>query len=222
MRVLLVEDDSDLADGLVRALRQCGYAVDHMSDGRRADSVLRTEECYDLVILDLTLPGLDGLEVLRRLRGRGRGVPVLVLTARGELQDRVTGLDLGADDYLTKPFALSELQARVRALVRRSQGRSSAVIEYADLRFDTVARRVTVRGAVVELPRRELCLLEILLARCGQVVSKEQIAERLFGFDDEAGPNAIELYVHRLRKRLGAVGLHIRTVRGLGYLLEEP
>ncbi len=221
MRILLVEDDDDLGNAMLRALRSRDHAVDRLADGRLADSVLRTE-AFDLVILDLTLPGCDGLDVLKRLRSRGSRVPVLVVTARGELEQRIAGLDLGADDYLVKPFALSELEARVRALLRRGQGQSDPRLVHGALVFDTVARRLSVAGEPVELPRRELCLLEVLLGRVGQVVSKEQIAEKLFGFDDEAGPNAIELYVHRLRKRLGSAGLNIRTVRGLGYLLEEP
>lgn len=221
MRILLVEDDPDLVDALLRTLRRHDYAVDQVADGWMADSVLRTED-YDLVVLDLYLPGLDGLEVLKRLRGRGCRVPVLVLTARGEVQDRVTGLDLGADDYLAKPFALSELEARLRALLRRSQGQANPVLVYGPLTFDTVARRLSVNGESLDLPRRELCLLEFLLAHPNRVVSKEQIADHLFGFDDETGPNAIELYVCRLRKRLEPAGINIRTIRGLGYLLEEP
>ncbi len=218
MRILLVEDDRQLADGITRALRQSGATVDWLTDGALADSVLATEP-YDLAVLDLTLPGLDGLEVLRRLRVRGGRTPVLVLTARGELQQRVTGLDAGADDYLTKPFDLAELEARARALLRRGQGGVPPEIVHGRLTFDTVGRRVTVDGAPIELPRRELHVLEVLLNNPGRVVSKEQIADHIFGFDDEAGPNAIELYIHRLRKRLDAAA-SIRTVRGLGYMLE--
>jgi len=220
MRIFLVEDNHDLSEALLRALRSRDYAVDWVTNGCLADSVLGTET-YDLVILDLLLPKLDGLEVLKRLRGRDCRVPVLVLTALGEVQDRVTGLDLGADDYLPKPFALAELEARVRALLRRSQGKASSLLVHGTLRFDTLARRLSVNGKPVVLPRRELCLLEVLLAHAGQVVSKEQIAAHLFGFDDEAGLNAIELYMCRLRKRLALADLKIRTIRGLGYLLEE-
>lgn len=218
MRILLVEDDRQLADGITRALRQSGATVDWLTDGALADSVLATEP-YDLAVLDLTLPGLDGLEVLRRLRVRGGRTPVLVLTARGELQQRVTGLDAGADDYLTKPFDLAELEARARALLRRGQGSVPPEIVHGRLAFDTVGRRVAVDGAAIELPRRELHVLEVLLNNPGRVVSKEQIANHIFGFDDEAGPNAIELYIHRLRKRLDTAA-SIRTVRGLGYILE--
>jgi DNA-binding response OmpR family regulator len=145
---------------------------------------------------------------------------VLILTARGTLENRVAGLDLGADDYLSKPFELPELEARVRALLRRNSSAASAVIRFGALIFDSAARRASLQGETLELPRRELCLLEILLHRAGQVVSKEQIAAQLFDFDDDASPNAIELYVHRLRKKLAPAGLNIRTIRGLGYLLE--
>ena len=219
MRVLLVEDDSGLADGVLRGLKQTGYAADWIADGEEADGVLATQ-AYDLVILDLTLPKLDGLEVLRRLRARADRTPVLVLSARGGLEQRVRGLDHGADDYLTKPFELSELEARVRALLRRGQGGGSPDIVHGALTLDTVGRRVTLGGEPLELPRRELSLLEILLANIGRVVSKEQIANQLFGFDEPAGPNAIELYIHRLRRRLGPADISIRTVRGLGYMLE--
>ncbi len=220
MRILLVEDDRQLADGITRALRQSGTAVDWLVDGAEADEVLATEP-YDLAVLDLTLPGLDGLEVLRRLRARGGRTPVLVLTARGELQQRVTGLDAGADDYLTKPFDLEELEARARALLRRGQGGTPPHIVHGRLTLDTVGRRATVDGQELTLPRRELNVLEVLLNNAGRVVSKEQIADHIFGFDDEAGPNAIELYIHRLRKRLDTAAA-IRTVRGLGYMLEAP
>ncbi len=219
MRILLVEDDRQLADVLISALRQQGHAVDGVVDGALADSLLKTEP-FGLVILDLGLPGLEGLTVLKRLRGRDVQIPVLILTARGELDARVTGLDLGADDYLTKPFELAELEARVRALFRRNSSAAAAVIRFGPLAFDSVARRVTLEGRALELPRRELCLLEILLHNAGRVVSKERIAAQLFDFDDEAGPNAIELYMHRLRKKLAPAGITIRTVRGLGYLLD--
>ncbi|MGQ9368342.1 response regulator [Azospirillum sp. ST 5-10] len=221
MRMLLVEDDGDLADGLLRALRAPGHAVDHVADGEEADSLLRHEP-YDLVVLDLGLPNRDGLDVLKALRGRGTPVPVLILTARDALDHRIAGLDLGADDYLAKPFALPELEARVRALLRRAAGRASCRIVHGRIALDTRARRVTVDDQPIELPRRELCVLEVLLSRAGEVLSKEQIANQLFSFDDEAGLSSIELYVHRLRKRLAPAGLEIRTVRGLGYYVERP
>jgi len=221
MRLLLVEDDARLADALERALHANGLAVDREADGARADAVLRTEH-YALVVLDLNLPGLDGVEVLRRLRARGAEVPVLVLTARGQLDDRVRGLDCGADDYLTKPFDLPELEARVRALIRRGQGRHQTRIEHGPLVLDTVGRTVLIDGRRLDLPRRELCLLEVLLGRAGEVIAKDRIADALYGFDDPPGPNAIEIYVHRLRRKLEPHGVNIRTVRGLGYLLERP
>jgi DNA-binding response OmpR family regulator len=172
-------------------------------------------------LLDLTLPHLDGLEVLKRLRDRSDQTPVLILTARGGVQDRVTGLNLGADDYLSKPFSLSELEARLRALLRRSQGSATSMLSLGTLKFDAQARRVTIGNKELELPRRELCLLEIMLHRADQVVSKESIFDQLFNFDDEVSANAIEIYIHRLRKKIAPAKVHIRTVRGLGYLIEH-
>lgn len=220
MRIFLVEDNSALADGVSRALTKVGYAVDTTADGEDADSILATQD-FDLVILDLNLPGFDGLEVLKRLRARGNTAQVLILTARDGVNDRVAGLDLGADDYLTKPFELAELEARVRALLRRGAGASSPEITQGGLRFNSVARRLWVNDEATDLPRRELGVLEILLNRLGHVVSKENLADGLANFDDEISPNAIEIYVSRLRKRLKPAGLNIRTVRGLGYLLEK-
>lgn len=220
MRIFLVEDNSALADGVTRALTKVGYAVDSASDGEDADSILATQD-FDLVILDLNLPGFDGLEVLRRMRSRGDNAQVLILTARDGVEDRVAGLDLGADDYLTKPFELAELEARVRALLRRSGGISSTETRLGGLRFNSVARRAWVNEIPLDLPRRELGVLEILLNRAGQVVNKEQIADGLANFDDEISPNAIEIYVSRLRKRLKPADINIRTVRGLGYLMEN-
>lgn len=220
MRVLIVEDDPVLADGLTRSLRQADYAVDCINDGGKADHVLATQS-YDLVILDLGLPKLDGFEVLRRLRRRGAKVPVLMLTARDSLQDRVKGLDLGADDYLAKPFDLPELEARVRALVRRGQSGGSAALTHGVLTLDVAGRRATLNGDPLDLSARELGVLEVLMMRSGRVVGKEQLAEQLYGWDEEVGANAIEVYVHRLRRKLEPAGVSIRTIRGLGYLLEK-
>jgi len=220
MRVLIVEDDPVLADGLTRSLRQADYAVDCVGDGSEADHVLATQS-YDLVILDLGLPKLDGFEVLRRLRRRGAKVPVLMLTARDTLQDRVKGLDLGADDYLAKPFDLPELEARVRALVRRGQSGGSATLTHGALTLDVAGRRATLNSDPLDLSARELGVLEVLMMRSGRVVSKEQLAEQLYGWDEEVGANAIEVYVHRLRRKLEPAGVSIRTIRGLGYLLEK-
>ena len=220
MRLLLVEDNDTLADALSRSLMKQDYAVDILQDGDHADEVLATQT-YDLVILDLTLPKMDGLEILRNLRRRGSETPVLILTARTEVKERVAGLDLGADDYLTKPFALEELEARVRAMLRRRSGEAkSTAIAHGVLTFDTQSRSCRIEDREIDLTPRERSLLEVLLRRCGKVVSKEQIAESIFSFDDEASLSSIEIYVHRLRKKLAHPHVNIRTVRGLGYLLE--
>jgi two-component system OmpR family response regulator len=220
MRILIAEDDPVLADGLTRSLHQSDYAVDCVATGDQADHVLLAQN-YDLVILDLGLPRLDGFEVLRRLRHRGSKVPVLVLTARDGLDDRVRGLDLGADDYLTKPFDLPELEARVRALIRRGQSGGASVLSHGALQLDTAGRRATLNGVSLDLSARELGVLEVLMHRSGRVVNKEQLAEQLYGWDEEVGANAIEVYVHRLRRKLEPAGVVIRTIRGLGYLLEK-
>ncbi len=219
LHLLLVEDDAPLADGLANSLRQSGYSVDWSANGRAADAALMTRE-YDLVILDLSLPGLDGFEVLRRLRAQNKPLPVLILSARDASAERVRGLDSGADDYLTKPFDLEELEARVRALIRRSQGIASAVIGCAGLSLDTKARRVLNKGEAVELTGREYALLELLVLRAGHVVSKQQIAESLCEWGDEISPGAIEIHIHRVRKKIDGAGVALRTLRGFGYMLE--
>ena len=222
MRILIVEDDPVLADGLTRSLRSADYAVDCINNGAEADHVLAAQP-YDLVILDMGLPGLDGFEVLRRLRRRSTTVPVLVLTARDSLPDRVKGLDAGADDYMVKPFDLPELEARARALIRRGKSGGASALTHGALVLDTAGRRATLRGEPLELSARELGVLEVLMMRSGRVVNKEQLAEQLYGWDEEVGANAIEVYVHRLRRKLEPAGVSIRTIRGLGYLLErEP
>ena len=220
MRILIVEDDPVLADGLTRSLRAADYAVDCAVDGSKADHVLAAQN-YDLVILDLGLPKLDGFEVLRRMRRRSSRIPVLALTARDTLEDRVKGLDLGADDYLTKPFDLPELEARVRALIRRSQAQSGPRVQHGPLALDTVARRAFLRGAPLDLAAREWAVLEVLLARVERIVSKESIIQAVASWGDELSPNAIEVYVSRLRAKLEPAGIRIRTVRGFGYMLEE-
>jgi two-component system OmpR family response regulator len=219
MRILLVEDDKILADALNRALTQAAYAVDVVGTGELADAALAVQ-AYDLAILDIGLPGLSGLEVLQRLRARRSVMPVLMLTAFDTLQDRVKGLDLGADDYLAKPFDLPELEARVRALLRRGTA-ATPVLQHGLLRFDTVGRRVFHDKKPIELSPRELAVLELLLLREGRVVSKEHIVNHLYGWGDEVGANAIEVYVYRLRKKLEPLGCEIRTVRGMGYLVEH-
>ena len=219
MRIALLEDNEMLADGIDKALGDEGHGVDLLQDGDQADDYLKSDS-VDLVILDLALPGLDGLEVLKRLRQRGDATPVLVLTARGDLGDRVRGLDVGADDYLVKPFEMAELEARVRALLRRASARDSLDIVLRRLRYDRAARRAFVDEAEIRLPMKELSLLECLLDRQGQIVSKETIADHLYGAGSDVDVKVIELYVHRLRKRLVPAEVGIRTVRGLGYIIE--
>ncbi|MEW5771309.1 MAG: response regulator transcription factor [Pseudomonadota bacterium] len=219
MRLLIVEDDEVLADSLVRAMRGLGYATDHAGDGELALAMLR-DGGFDLAILDLGLPRLDGLEVLRQLRGLRLATPVLLLTARDRVEDRVRGLDLGADDYLTKPFSLAELEARVRALLRRGQG-GQPLLCCGPLCFDTTGRRASLDGQPLELSSRELSVLETMLLRQGKAVSKEALVESLCGYGEEVTHNAIEVYVHRLRKKLEPAGVAIRTLRGLGYLMDK-
>jgi two-component system, OmpR family, response regulator len=220
MRLLIVEDDPLIADGLLRAMRAAGHAVDHAGDGVTADDALR-QYPYDLIVLDLGLPRLDGIEVLKRLRRRSANPPVLVLTARDALSDRVTGLDSGADDYLVKPFDLPELEARVRALLRRQQTSVAGRVQIGDLAIDTAGHSAYHRDQRVELSSREFGVLDALARRAGRVVSKDQLLDSLTGWDEDVGTNAIEVYVHRLRKKLEPAGVRIRTVRGLGYLIEQ-
>jgi two-component system OmpR family response regulator len=219
MRILLVEDDKVLADALTRALVQSAHAVDAVATGEEADRALALGS-YDLAILDIGLPGLSGLEVLQRLRARRSTTPVLMLTAFDTMEDQVRGLDLGADDYLSKPFDLPVLEARVRALLRRGSN-AMPYLEHGLLKFDTVGRRVFHDRKPLELSPRELAVLELLLMRAGRVVSKEQMVNHLYGWGDEVGANAIEVYVYRLRRKLEPLGCEIRTVRGMGYLMER-
>ncbi|WP_250491833.1 response regulator transcription factor [Caballeronia sp. GAWG1-1] len=220
MRILIAEDDSILADGLIRSLRQSGYAVDHVKHGVEADTALSLQT-FDLLILDLGLPLMPGLEVLRRLRARNSQMPVLILTAADSVDERVKGLDLGADDYMAKPFALNELEARVRALTRRGAGGGPTVVKHGSLAFDQVGRVAHIGEQVVDLSARELGVLEVLLQRIGRLVSKEQLVNHLCEWGEEVSNNAIEVYVHRLRKKIEASGARIITVRGLGYTLEK-
>ena len=219
MRILIAEDDAVIANALVRTFTQDNYAVDHVKDGAHADLMLQ-ESVYDLVILDLGLPKMDGMEVLKKLRQRGEKVAVLILTARDAIESRVKGLDLGADDYLTKPFNLDELEARVRALIRRGALGSNTALKCANLSLN-VADKLAMNGEIsLPLSAREFSLLEVLMTRANKVVSKEQLLESLVNWDDEISDNAIEVYVHRLRKKIAPSGASIRTIRGLGYLLE--
>jgi two-component system OmpR family response regulator len=220
VRILIAEDDAILSDGLCRSLRQAGYSVDTVKDGQSADTALTTGE-FDLLILDVGLPRLNGFEVLKRLRGRDSALPVLMLTALDGVNDRVRGLDLGADDYLAKPFALVELEARVRALTRRGHNTSATTLKHGELSYDTVGKVAEVRGQMLELSARELALLEIFLQRPGRMVSKEQIVDLLCQWGEEVSTNAIEVYIHRLRRKLESGGVKIVTVRGLGYCLEK-
>ena len=220
MRILIAEDDQVLADGLLRTLRGNGYAVDHVASGSEADAALSTQE-FDLLILDLGRPRLHGFDVLKKLRARGSATPVLILTAADSVEQRVKGLDLGADDYMAKPFSLQELEARVRALARRGMGVASNVIKHGPLTFDTTGRVAYIHDTMVELSARELGLLEVLLQRAGRLVSKDQLVERLCEWGDEVSNNAIEVYIHRLRKKIEQGPIRIATVRGLGYCLEK-
>ncbi|MDP1652610.1 MAG: response regulator transcription factor [Rhodocyclaceae bacterium] len=216
MRILLAEDDPQLGDGLTVGLRQDGYAVDWVKDGIAADLALKSES-FDLLVLDLGLPRLAGMEVLARLRGRGQTLPVLILTARDATGDKIAGLDGGADDYLVKPVDLDELAARVRALARRAAGRAAPLLRHGDLVLDPAARQVTLAGVVVELSVREFSLLQTLLENRGRVMTRAQLEGALYGWRDEPDSNALEVHVHHLRKKLGTD--LIKTLRGVGYMV---
>lgn len=219
MKILLVEDDPTLGDAVMRAIRQAGFAVDWTRDGVEADNAL-ADYAYDAVLLDLGLPRREGLEVLRRLRKRGTTLPVMILTARDSVEDRVRGLDAGADDYLLKPFALDEMLARLRALLRRAHGVVDTEIRVGRLCFDSLKRQARIDDVPLALSAREIEVLEILLSHAGRVTAKEAIADRLTGWDEGVGENAVEVYIHRLRRKLEGSQAVIRTLRGLGYMLE--
>ena len=221
MRILIAEDDRVIADGLLRALRASGAAVDHVDSGTEADAALMTNKEFDLLILDLGLPKMHGLEVLRRLRARGSSLPVLILTAADSVEERVKGLDYGADDYMAKPFSLQEMEARVRALIRRRMGGASDSIRHGPLVYDQAGRVASIDGKMIDLSARELGLLEVLLQRAGRMVSKDQLVERLCEWGEEVSNNAIEVYIHRLRRKIEKGPIRIATVRGLGYCLEK-
>ena len=219
MRILIAEDDAALSEALRFTLTQAGYAVDHVAHGAAADEALKSDS-FGLLILDLGLPKLDGFEVLKRLRKHNTLLPVLILSGREQPEDKVTGLDLGADDYLVKPFSLSELQARVRALLRRGAGVAAPTLLYGELSFDSVGRVASVAGQALLLSLHEAGVLEILLRRFGRVVSKEQLVEQLYNYDKEVSHNAIEVYIHRVRKKLAGSGVEVRTHYGRGYTVD--
>lgn len=219
MRLLLVEDDAILGDGIRAGLRQEGHAVDWVTDGYLAEQALRTEP-YDLVILDLGLPRKPGLDILKALRAQGSDLPVLILTARDTVADRVAGLDGGADDYLVKPFALDELNARVRALHRRSKERGSPLIRHGEIIVDPAARTVTCDGVPIDLSTREFAVLQMLLENAGRVLSRARIEQSLYAWGAEVESNAVEVHIHHLRRKLGSS--LIRTIRGVGYVVDKP
>jgi DNA-binding response OmpR family regulator len=218
MRVLLVEDDRMIAQGLQTALRQDGYAVDWMGDGRAAEAALQNAR-FDLVLLDLGLPQRDGLSVLRDLRRRGDATPVIILTARDDTQDRIDGLDAGADDYIVKPFDLDEVAARMRSVLRRANGRADPTIRVGDISLNPATHLVARAGAAVQLSAHEYAVLEALLQRPGAILSRTQLEDRLYGWDAPVESNAIEVYIHSLRRKLGSDS--IRTLRGVGYFVPK-
>ena len=218
MRLLLVEDDELLGDAVKEGLTQFGYVVDWLKDGESARAAIKSES-FEAIILDLGLPKLSGLGFLQSIRHEGNLTPVIILTARESIEDRVKGLDSGADDYLVKPFDLNELGARVRALVRRSTGRADATLQYRNVTLDPAAHAVYVDNVLVNVPRREFALLQKLLENSGQVLSREQLMQSLYGWDEEVDSNALEVHIHNLRKKLDAN--YIRTIRGVGYMVEK-
>ncbi len=218
MRVLLVEDDEDLGKGVKTGLTQYGYAVDWLRDGESASQALKMEN-FDMVVLDLGLPGMDGLKVLQNMRAKGSLVPVLILTAKETIDDRIKGLDAGADDYMSKPFDLDELCARLRALQRRSAERASSAIEYKNITIDPASHVATLDDLPLNLPRREFALLLKLLENQGRALSREQLSQSLYSWDEDVDSNALEVHIHNLRKKFGAA--LIRTIRGVGYMVEK-
>ncbi|MFO1149694.1 MAG: response regulator transcription factor [Alsobacter sp.] len=220
MRILVAEDSEDLGDAVVAKLRAAGHAVEWVRDGRSALDLVAGDP-FDAIILDINLPKADGFAVLADLRRRSLATPVLVVTARSEIDDKISLLDLGADDYLVKPFDLREMEARLRALLRRPAGAVSSIVTVGDLAIDHSAATVTVAGRPLELSRREFRLLEILASRLGQVIPKQRLMDQLFSLDDEVSENALELYVSRLRRKLEGSPVAIVTVRGVGYAVRS-
>jgi len=218
MRILLVEDDELLGDGLRVGLVQYGYTVDWLKDGLSADQALKSEG-FDVVVLDLGLPKLPGIQVLQNLRARGVTTPVIILTARESIEDRVKGLDSGADDYLTKPFDLDELCARLRALQRRTTSRAEPTLQHGDILLDPAAHTVKLNGELVNVSRREFALLQKLLENAGRVLSREHLAQSLYGWGEDVDSNALEVQIHNLRKKFGQDFIH--TIRGIGYMIDK-
>ena len=218
MRLLLVEDDELLGDAVKTGLTQFGYIVEWLKDGEAARSALRTE-LFELIILDLGLPKLSGINLLQAIRHDGNATPVIILTARESIESRIKGLDCGADDYIIKPFDLNELSARIRALIRRSQGRADTTLQYRNLTLDPSAHSVTLDDVLINVPRREFALLQKLLENNGHVLSREQLMQSMYGWDEDVDSNALEVHIHNLRKKLNAN--YIRTIRGIGYMAEK-
>lgn len=218
MRILLVEDDELLGEAAQAGLSQNGYTVDWLKDGESAKLAM-LNETFDLVVLDLGLPKLSGLGLLKAVRSSGNSTPIIILTARESIEDRVRGLDGGADDYLTKPFDINELSARIRALIRRSAGRADATIIYENIELDPAAHLVKQDGNEVNVPRREFALLQKLLENIGNVLSREQLMQSIYGWEEDVDSNALEVHIHNLRKKLNAT--FIRTIRGVGYMVEK-
>lgn len=221
MRFAVVEDNKTLANGIAHQLRDQGHAVDVLHDGAEALEFI-LQDSADIVILDLNLPSLDGLDVLKGLRRSGQMMPVILLTARGELTDRVAGLDAGADDYLIKPFDMEELDARIRALIRRKPLQSGDAVQSGKVRYDRTGRTLQIAGTDVALTRKELAVFECLFERSNQIVSKTQIADHLYGIGAEIEERVVEVYVSRLRKKLSSGGVQIKSARGLGYMMDVP
>lgn len=220
MRIVLVEDQTSLAEGIRNALQDQGHAVDWLADGMDAAAFLVTEGA-DMAIIDVNLPGMNGFEIVRHIRKFGQAIPVIMLTARGELSDKIEGLDAGADDYLIKPFEMAELTARIRALARRRPSLQKGIAQIGALQFDRAARKLTGPSGPIDLPRRELALFECLLDHSGRIVSKDRIADTLYGVGTDVEPNAIELLISRLRRKMAGAGVAILTARGLGYMLDD-
>lgn len=220
MRLLIVEDDALVAEGLREGLVRSGFTVDHLVSAEQSEAQFAAGETFDLAIVDLGLPGLDGLSLIRNLRARGETLPILVLTARDALEDCVKGLDAGADDYMTKPFRLPELVARARALIRRAHAVASTRLRHGALELDTATRQVSLAGESLELTQREWTILEMLMLESPKVISKNRLVQALAGWDKDMTPNAVEVHVSRLRAKLTGADIGIRTVRGIGYRLD--